>query len=156
VVDDLSDLRGLNQVRAEWKPICIMHNLSKLFRCTRDLGTVTYLDKHGNIRVALDGSDRTVGWNLNQNKHLDYAYAMTSHSSQGTTVDRVLIHVDTSDSRTRALVHQTLGSAAASRPRYDAQVFTDNAGNLGAALNRSHQNAMALAPEQIRSYAMGI
>jgi conjugative relaxase-like TrwC/TraI family protein len=123
---------------------------------TRDTGTITYLDRNGNIRVALDGSDRTVGWNLNQNKHIDYAYAMTSHSSQGATVDRVFIQVDTSDSRTRALVDQTLAYVATSRPRYDAQVFTDNAEQLGAALNRSHRNATALAPEQVRSYAVGI
>jgi conjugative relaxase-like TrwC/TraI family protein len=123
---------------------------------TRDLGTVTHLDTHGNIRVALDGPDRTVGWNLRQNKHIDYAYAMTSHSSQGATVDRVFIQVDTSDSRTRALVDQTLAYVATSRPRHDAQVFTDNAEQLGAALNRRHQNATALAPEQVRGYAAGI
>jgi ATP-dependent exoDNAse (exonuclease V) alpha subunit len=123
---------------------------------TRDTGTITYLDGQGNIRVALDGSERTVGWNLNQNKHIDYAYAMTSHSSQGATVDRVFIQVDPSDSRTRALVDQTLAYVATSRPRYDAQVFTDHAEQLGAALNRSHRNVTALAPEQVRSYAVGI
>ncbi|MBV8833558.1 MAG: relaxase domain-containing protein [Acidobacteriaceae bacterium] len=122
----------------------------------RDLGTVTYLDEHGNIRVALDGSDRTVGWNLNENKHLDYAYAMTSHSSQGATVDRVLIHVDTSDSHSRGLIDETLAYVATSRPRYDAQIFTNNEQQLGLALSRHHENATALDPEQIESYAMGM
>jgi ATP-dependent exoDNAse (exonuclease V) alpha subunit len=121
---------------------------------TRDLATVTYLDENGNIRVQLDGTGRTVGWNLNDNKHLDYAYAMTSHSSQGATVDRVLIHVDTSDNR--ALVDETLAYVALSRPRYDAQVFTDNEEQLGRALARRHQNATALAPEQIETYAMAV
>ena len=32
---------------------------------TRDMGTVSYLDDKGNIRVRLDGSDQTVDWNLN-------------------------------------------------------------------------------------------
>jgi conjugative relaxase-like TrwC/TraI family protein len=122
----------------------------------RDLGTITYLDDYGNIRVALDGSDRTVGWNLNENKHLDYAYAMTSHSSQGATVDQVLIHIDTSDSRSRGLIDETLAYVATSRPRYDAEIFTDNEQQLGLALSRSHENATALAPEQIESYAMGM
>ncbi|MGH9622754.1 MAG: MobF family relaxase [Bryobacteraceae bacterium] len=122
----------------------------------RDLGTITQLDENGNVRVKLDGSDRTVTWNLNSNQHLDYAYAMTSHSSQGATVDRVLIHVDTADSRTRALVNDTLAYVATSRPRYDAQIFTDDAGQLGKALSRSHENATALRPEQIQSYAMGM
>ncbi len=122
----------------------------------RDLGTVSYLDEHGNIRVTLDDSERTVSWNLNQNKHLDYAYAMTSHSSQGATVDQVFIHVDTSDSRSRALIDETLAYVATSRPRYDAQLFTDNEEQLALALSRSHENATALAPEEIQSYAMGM
>ncbi|MGH9620509.1 MAG: hypothetical protein ACRD45_12510 [Bryobacteraceae bacterium] len=122
----------------------------------RDLGTITQLDENGNVRVKLDGSDRTVTWNLNSNQHLDYAYAMTSHSSQGATVDRVRIHVDTADSRTRALVTDTLAYVATSRPRYDAQIFTDDAARLGKALSRSHENATALRPEQIQSYAMGM
>ncbi len=37
---------------------------------------------------------------------------MTSHSSQGATVDRVLIHVDTSDSKSRALIDETLAYVA--------------------------------------------
>jgi hypothetical protein len=35
----------------------------------RDLGTVAYLDNRGNIGVTLDDSDRTVSWNLKENKH---------------------------------------------------------------------------------------
>ncbi|MGI9072267.1 MAG: MobF family relaxase [Bryobacteraceae bacterium] len=122
----------------------------------RDLGTVSYLDENGNIRVTLDDSERTVSWNLNQNKHLDHAYAMTSHSSQGATVDQVFIHVDTSDSRSRALIDETLAYVATSRPRYDAQLFTDNEEQLSVALSRTHENATALAPEQIESYSMAI
>ena len=30
-----------------------------------------------------------------KNPHLDHGYAVTSHSSQGQTADRVLIHADT-------------------------------------------------------------
>ena len=122
----------------------------------RDLGTISYLDENGNIRVTLDDSGRTVSWNLNHNKHLDHAYAMTSHSSQGATVDQVFIQVNTSDSRTRALVDETLAYVATSRPRYDAQIFTDNEQQLALALSRIHENATALAPEQIQSYAMAV
>ena len=123
---------------------------------TRETGIVVSLDPQGNIRVKLDESDRTVGWNLKTNKHVDHAYAMTSHSSQGATVDRVLIHVDTSDSRTRALVDQTLAYVAISRPRHDAQVFIDDAEQLAKALSRSNQNSTALAPQQVAAYAFEI
>jgi ATP-dependent exoDNAse (exonuclease V) alpha subunit len=75
---------------------------------------------------------------------------MTSHSSQGATVDRVLVHIDTGDSRNRALINQTLGYVALSRPRHDAEIFTDNEANLGKALSRSQENTTALAPAEIR------
>jgi ATP-dependent exoDNAse (exonuclease V) alpha subunit len=117
---------------------------------------VKFLDEHGNINVSLDDSGRTVAWNLNQHRHIHHAYAMTSHSSQGITVDRVLIHIDTGDSRTRALVDETLAYVATSRPRYDAQIFTDNAQNLAPALSRKQHNATALSQDEIGSYAMAL
>lgn len=119
----------------------------------REMGTVTHLDAHGNIRVQLDDSHRTVGWNLRAYQHLDYAYAMTSHAAQGQTVDRVLIHIDTGDSRIRSLVDQSLAYVATSRPRHDAQIFTDNAENLSQALSRRNENVTALSPDQIDRYA---
>jgi ATP-dependent exoDNAse (exonuclease V) alpha subunit len=135
------------QFTAPWKERAVSN---------RDLGTITHLDPHGNIAVKLDDSGRIVAWNLNQHKHVDYAYAMTSHSSQGATVDRVLIHIDTGDSRTRALIDGALAYVATSRPRYDAQVFTDNAEQLAPALSRSHQNTTALSPEQISAYSIAV
>jgi conjugative relaxase-like TrwC/TraI family protein len=119
----------------------------------RDMGTVEYLDKHGNISVRMDDSGRSVAWNLNGNKHVDYAYTMTSHSSQGATVDRVLIQIDTGDSKTRKLINEQLAYVATSRPRYDAQLFTDNAEKLGQALSRTNENTTALAPEQVQELA---
>jgi ATP-dependent exoDNAse (exonuclease V) alpha subunit len=117
---------------------------------TRDTGTVAAVDEKGNMRVALDGTKRTVEWNLKENRHVEHAYAMTSHSAQGATVDRVLLHVDTSDSRNRPLINQTLAYVAVSRPRHDAQIFTDNEANLGKALSRTQENTTALAPAEIR------
>ena len=40
-------------------------------------------------------SGRDVQFNIREHPHLDYGYAVTSHSSQGVTADRVLVHVDT-------------------------------------------------------------
>lgn len=119
----------------------------------REIGTVTHLDEHGNIRVQLDDSHRTVGWNLRTYQHLDYAYAMTSHSAQGQTVDRVLIQIDTGDTRIRPLVDQSLAYVATSRPRHDAQIYTDDAEALGQALSRRNENTTALSPDQINRYA---
>ena len=58
----------------------------------RQLGTIGKVDDSGNLELRLD-SGRTVAFK--ENPHLDYGYAVTSHSSQGQTADRVLVHVDT-------------------------------------------------------------
>jgi ATP-dependent exoDNAse (exonuclease V) alpha subunit len=79
---------------------------------------------------------------------------MTSHSSQGMTVDRVLIYVDTTDSRVRGLVDRTLSYVATSRARYDAQVFTDDASQLDRALSRENVKEIALSEAQIRKYRL--
>jgi ATP-dependent exoDNAse (exonuclease V) alpha subunit len=60
----------------------------------RELGGIEKIDDSGNLQLRLD-SGRTVAFNIKENPHLDYGYAVTSHSSQGQTADRVLVHVDT-------------------------------------------------------------
>jgi hypothetical protein len=53
----------------------------------RELGTIEQLQAKGELRLRLD-SGRTVALNLRAYPHLDYGYAVTSHSSQGQTADR--------------------------------------------------------------------
>lgn len=118
---------------------------------SRETAAVEQLETNGNIAVRLE-SGRRVAWNIKQYSHLDHAYAMTSHSSQGMTVDRVLIHVDTTDSRVRGLVDKTLSYVATSRARYDAQVFTDDARQLGLSLSRENTKDTALSERQIGTY----
>jgi ATP-dependent exoDNAse (exonuclease V) alpha subunit len=78
-------------------------NSADLGVSTRDIGTIRKLEANGNIQVELD-KGRKVRWNVADHRHIDYAYAMTSYSAQGTTVDRVLLHVDTSDYRLSGLI----------------------------------------------------
>ena len=59
----------------------------------RELGTIEKIDDAGNLQLHLD-SGREVAFNIRENPHLDYGYAVTSHSSQGQTADRVLVHAD--------------------------------------------------------------
>ncbi len=60
----------------------------------RELGTVEQIDASGRLHLRLD-SGRAVAFTVEAHPHLDYGYAVTSHSSQGQTADRVLVHVDT-------------------------------------------------------------
>lgn len=118
----------------------------------RDRGTVTHIDEHGNIAVQLDESKRTVAWNLKNMKHVDHGYAMTSYSSQGTTVEKVLVQMDAHDSRVRGMLDKTLAYVAISRASHNAIVFTDSKQDLIPALNKHVSKSKALSPEQIKQY----
>ena len=107
----------------------------------RELGTIERIDEHGNAQIKLD-SGREVRLSLEGHPHLDYGYAVTSHSSQGATADRVLINVD-SEQAGEQLVNSRLAYVAVSRARYDAQIYTNDAGNLGHALSREVSHAAA-------------
>ena len=61
----------------------------------RELGTIDNISAEGNLTVRLE-KGRTVEVNPSENRHFDHGYAVTSHSAQGLTADRVLINVDTS------------------------------------------------------------
>ena len=76
----------------------------------------------------------------------DYGYAVTSHSSQGATADRVLVHVDTEQAR-EELINSRLAYVAVSRGRYDAQIYTNDAGKLGQELTRVASKQSAFEPE---------
>jgi ATP-dependent exoDNAse (exonuclease V) alpha subunit len=60
----------------------------------RELGTVEGIGQDGRMSLKMDGG-REVELDSVKNPHLDHGYAVTSHSSQGQTADRVLIHADT-------------------------------------------------------------
>jgi ATP-dependent exoDNAse (exonuclease V) alpha subunit len=74
---------------------------------------------------------------------------MTSHSSQGQTAGRVLVHVET-ERASEKLVNQRLAYVAVSRGQYDARIYTDDAVKLARALDRdvSHRSALDRPSEQ--------
>jgi len=115
----------------------------------RELGTIERIDESGNLQLRLD-SGRTVAFNIKENRHLDYGYAVTSHSSQGQTADRVLVHVDTEQAGEK-LVNRRLAYVAVSRGRCDAQVYTNDKGQLADQLGRdvSHRSAIELSRESV-------
>ena len=108
----------------------------------RELGTVEKIDEGSNFQIRLD-SGRAIGFNIRDNPHLDHGYAVTSHSSQGQTADRVLVHVDTEQAREQ-IVNQRLAYVAISRGRYDAQIYTNDTSQLAEGLSRdlSHRSAL--------------
>jgi conjugative relaxase-like TrwC/TraI family protein len=108
----------------------------------RELGSINKIDADGHSQIRLD-SGRNVEMNLRDHAHLDYGYAVTSHSSQGATADRVLVHVDTENAHEQ-LINSRLAYVSVSRARYDAQIFTNDATTLGNGLSREVSHAAAL------------
>ena len=78
----------------------------------------------------------------------DAGYAMTSHSSQGQTADRVLIHVDT-ELGAKDLLNSRVAYVSVSRGRYDAQIYTNNAATLGQELSRDVSHSPAVQQEPV-------
>jgi ATP-dependent exoDNAse (exonuclease V) alpha subunit len=74
--------------------------------------------------------------------HGDYAYAVTSHSSQGSTVDRVIVNADSM--RSAKLVNQPQFYVSISRARHYAQVFTNDLQTLERAVGRNPSKKVAM------------
>ena len=112
----------------------------------RELGTIERISPDGCFAVKLDGG-REVTFDLQRHPHLDYGYAITSHSSQGQTADRVLIHVDT-ELGARDLLNSRMAYVAVSRGQWDVQIFTDSSGKLPMALGRDVSHISAYEVKQ--------
>lgn len=116
----------------------------------RELGTVEAIGQDGQMRLKMDGG-RDVQLDPREHPHLDHGYAVTSHSSQGQTAERVLIHVDT-ELAAKDLLNSRMAYVAVSRGAEDAQVYTNDRAKLPEALGHdvSHESAHmpAMKPEQ--------
>jgi conjugative relaxase-like TrwC/TraI family protein len=105
-----------------------------------ELGTIAKIGDE-ELTVALD-SGREVTFDSEKFRHIDHGYAVTSHSSQGQTVDRVLINADTRESE--LLLNDRMGYVAVSRAREDAIIYTNSLLELRDALDRRVDKDMAL------------
>ncbi len=116
----------------------------------RELGTVEAIGQDGQMRLKLDGG-RDLQLDSREHPHLDHGYAVTSHSSQGQTAERVLIHVDT-ELAAKDLLNSRMAYVAVSRGAEDAQIYTNDRAKLPEALGHdvSHESAHmpAMKPEQ--------
>jgi len=116
----------------------------------RELGTIEQVGQSGNLEIRMD-SGREVRFNIHEHPHLDHGYAVTSHSSQGQTADRVLIHVDTDKSE--LLVNDRFAYVSVSRGQYDAQIYTNDSSELARNLSRDNSQRTATETQQQRQSA---
>lgn len=98
----------------------------------------------GRMGVRLDDG-RSIEIDPIRNPHIDHGYAVTSHSSQGQTAERVLVHVDT-ELGAKDLLNNRMAYVSISRGAHDAQVFTNDREKLPVALGHevSQQSAHAV------------
>jgi len=124
----------------------------ELHVANRELGTIVRLDERGDIAIHTD-SGRLVEFQVKEHPHLDYGYAVTSHSSQGQTADRVLVHADTEESA--HLVNSRMAYVAVSRSRYDAQIYTNDKSELTEHLSRDVSRHTAIDAMQEHPMDLG-
>jgi conjugative relaxase-like TrwC/TraI family protein len=117
----------------------------ELHVANRDLGSVEQVNSKGDFRIRMD-SGREIRFNIRQHPHLDHGYAVTSHSSQGQTAQRVLIHVDTEKSE--LLVNNRFAYVSVSRAQHDAHIYTNNGSDLSRSLSREIAQRTATELEQ--------
>lgn len=99
-----------------------------------DLFTVARFDKAGNIELAN-------GWTVARDYgHLAYGYAVTSHSSQGKTVQRVIIG---SAWESLPAASQAQFYVSVSRGRESAVIYTDNKAELLEGVSREEERLTA-------------
>ena len=111
----------------------------------RELGVIRGFDGAGRLSLKMD-SGRTLQIDSNKHPHLDYGYAMTSHSSQGQTAGRVLIHVDT-ELAAKDLLNNRMAYVSVSRGALDARIFTNDRERLPIALGHDISKQTAQGPQ---------
>ncbi|MDR5727811.1 MAG: MobF family relaxase, partial [Terriglobia bacterium] len=107
----------------------------------RDLAVIESIAPGGQISARFD-DNRQIEFNATKHRHFDHGYAVTSHSAQGLTAERVLIHADTSVHPD--LLSSRFGYVAVSRASHEATIFTDDTNRLGQQLGTEVTKTSAL------------
>jgi ATP-dependent exoDNAse (exonuclease V) alpha subunit len=121
----------------------------------RDLATIESIHPDGRLSARLDGRCQ-IEFYASEHRHFDHGYAVTSHSSQGLTAERVLVHADTSVHPD--LLNSRFGYVSISRASHEATLFTDDIAKLGPQLGAdvSKTSAVEINPSSSLSQAIGI
>jgi ATP-dependent exoDNAse (exonuclease V) alpha subunit len=149
VTYDPSRLRGIASYREIEREFAIGDKIQftapqrDLQVANRDLGTIQQIGDDGEISVRMDGKkERLVRFDANQMRHFEHGYALTSHSSQGLTSERVLVNMDTEVHP--ELINSRFAYVSVSRASQDAQIYTNNITEIRTMLNRDVSKTSAL------------
>ena len=155
VTYDPSRLRGIAAYREIEREFAIGDRIQltapnrELGVANRDLGTIQHIGEDGTISVRMDGTkDRIVRFDVSEMRHFDHGYAVTSHSSQGLTSERVLVNMETEVHPD--LMNSRFAYVSVSRASHDVQIYTNNAAALAGTLSRdiSKESAISFVKSQ--------
>jgi conjugative relaxase-like TrwC/TraI family protein len=156
VTYDPSRLRGISAYREIEREFAIGDRIQftaphrALQVANRDLGTLHQIDENGTITVRMDGGkERMVAFTPREMRHFDHGYAVTSHSSQGLTAERVLVNMNTDVHP--ELINSRFAYVSVSRASHDAQIYTNNAGFLAASLSQDVSKSSAIDFANVQS-----
>ena len=114
----------------------------KLDIANRDLATITRIDG-SQVAVKMDGDKgREFTVDLARMRHIDHGYAVTSHSSQGLTSQRVIVNMDTATNS--ELLNPRFAYVSISRASQDARIYTNDAAQLGERLSSNVSKTSAI------------
>jgi conjugative relaxase-like TrwC/TraI family protein len=119
----------------------------------RDLAVIESIASDGFITALLD-NNRRVEFNAKQHRHFDHGYAVTSHSSQGLTADRVLINADTSVHPD--LLNSRFGYVSISRASHEATLYTNDMIKLNPQLSAEVSKTSALEVDRTPSISQSV
>jgi hypothetical protein len=113
----------------------------------RDIANAEFatISRIGSSTITLkfeDKAGRVLTLPFSALRHVDYGYTVTSFSSQGSTVDRVIVNDDSM--RSSRLVNREQLYVSASRGRIDVRVYTDDTEALRRAVSRDPKKEIAL------------
>ena len=153
VTYDPERLRGITAYReisrdfAEGDRIQFTATNRELGVSNRDLGAIERI-VGTQIDVKMDGEkERTVSFDAALMRHFDHGYAVTSHSSQGLTADRVLVNMDTNVHP--ELINTRFAYVSVSRASDDARIYTNDATTLGERLSTDLTKTSAVDLQQV-------
>ena len=119
----------------------------------RDLAAVESISPDGRISARLD-NNRQIEFDATEHRHIDHGYAVTSHSAQGLTAERVLVNADTGVHP--ELLNSRFGYVSISRASHQATLFTDDLNKLIPQITADASKTSAVEISQNAPLAQGI
>jgi len=147
VTYDPSRLRGISAYREIEREFSVGDRIQftapnrSLHVANRDLGTIEHISQNGQFSVRMDNG-KAVGFDANEMRHFDHGYAVTSHSSQGITAERVLVNMDTEVHP--ELINSRFAYVSVSRASHETHIYTNHAASLGENLSRDVSKTAAV------------